>query len=285
MFRFLIILLAFLSIVGLTIWIYPYVAVRTSSLLIMNVEESYDMPKEFRITPLGASASSQFSGEGLKKLLTTLDKPQVIIVDLREESHGFLNGNAVSWYSFHNWINLGEDRDSVIQDEKQRINDLAKNAFKFVFKHKQYPFPVLVRSVQTEEELAYSLNADYYRLPISDHVKPSDKTVDEFVEFIKHLPKESWLHFHCSAGKGRTSTMLTMLDMMQRPHEFSFDQFINRQVLFGGINLLEANPEKDWKLSYLRARAHYLEVFLRYCKEQSPSFEQPWSVWKRIHEN
>src|SRR5262249_44991497 len=97
-------------------------------------------------------------------------------------------------------------------------------------------------------------------------------------------PEDTWLHFHCSAGKGRTSTMLTMLDMLQRPHAFTFDQFINRQVLFGGINLLETNPDKEWKHSSLRARSHFLEVFHRYCQEQAPTFKQSWSAWKRAHE-
>ena len=30
--------------------------------------------------------------------------------------------------------------------------------------------------------------------------------VDYFMEFIKNKPKDSWLHFHCKEGIGRTST-------------------------------------------------------------------------------
>ena len=32
----------------------------------------------------------------------------MLIVDLRQESHGFLNGNAISWYGTRNAANEGK---------------------------------------------------------------------------------------------------------------------------------------------------------------------------------
>lgn len=280
MLRPFIFLLAALCILVLIAWIYPYIAVRTSSILILNAANKQELPIGFRITPLNASASPQFSEGGLRKILEKLNRDNVIVVDLREEPHGYLNGNAVSWLSYHNWANQGKGKVSIVENENERIHKLSSDFFTIVFKDKQYPIPYFISSMKTEEELAHDLNVGYYRLPITDHVKPSDKTVDEFIVFIKNLPEKSWLHFHCSAGKGRASTMLTMLDMMHRANELTFNDFINRQVEFGGINLLTLTPGKDWKYGYLRARAAFLEQFHHYCQEEAPQFKKSWSGWK-----
>jgi hypothetical protein len=75
--------------------------------------------------------------------------------------------------------------------------------------------------------------------------------------------------------------MLTMLDMVQKPNEYTFSEFIARQVELGGIDLLSfSRPGMDWKYSYLRARAAFLEQFHRYCQEQAPNFQHSWSSWK-----
>lgn len=43
----------------------------------------------------------------------------------------------------------------------------------------------------------------------------SPENIDEFIKLYKSLPKDAWLHFHCEAGKGRTTTFLAMYDMMK----------------------------------------------------------------------
>jgi protein-tyrosine phosphatase len=278
--KFCIFFIAAICVISFLVWMYPYFATRITSILILNDQNKDKLPKEFRITPLGASASSQFSKGSLQKMLELLQKQNVVIVDLREESHGFLNGSAISWFSHHNWGNQGKNKSSIIRDENEKIHQLSEKFFAFLFIHKTYPIPYRIKSAMTERELTSALKIDYYRLPITDHLKPLDTIVDEFVSFIKCLPKESWLHFHCSAGKGRSSTVLTMLDMMRHPKQISFEEFIIRQINFGGINLLGLSPGKDWKHGYVRERATFLHHFLRYCQEQSPSFVQSWSAWK-----
>lgn len=282
MFKFSIFFISTICLVLLILWAYPYFATRISTILILNSKNNESLPGEFRIiTPLGASASSQFTRGGLQKILETLQKQNIIIVDLREEPHGFLNGNAISWFSDRNWGNQGESKPSIIRDENEKIHGLSEKIFTFVFIHKTYPVPFWVESAMTEQELTRAFNTEYYRLPITDHIKPSDETVDEFVNFIKKLPKENWLHFHCSAGKGRTSTVLTMLDMMHYSKEISFSEFISRQIEFGGINLLGLSPEKEWKHNYFQDRSNFLQQFHFYCQEQAPDFLQPWSIWKK----
>ena len=65
-----------------------------------DMDDSY-VPTREGLERLHASGSGEFSASGLHSLLEALaEKTQmpICIVDLREESHGFFDGIAVSWY-------------------------------------------------------------------------------------------------------------------------------------------------------------------------------------------
>lgn len=48
----------------------------------------------------------------------------IIIVDLRQESHGFINGVAISWVDNHNKANKGLTKEAVLSDENTRLTRL-----------------------------------------------------------------------------------------------------------------------------------------------------------------
>ena len=79
---------------------------------------------------LTISGSAQFSENQLKALLSHIPAPfPIYIIDLRQESHGFLNGNAVSWYIPRNWINIGKKLDEIEYAENQKLQNLLSNRF------------------------------------------------------------------------------------------------------------------------------------------------------------
>src|SRR5258708_7019779 len=99
-------------------------------LLILNMDNQKVLPRNFRMTrmsdelynatqqgslstvglfELNASASGQFSQQGLEKILELIPSNHILLLDLREESHGFINGIAVSWYSEKDWGNRGKN--------------------------------------------------------------------------------------------------------------------------------------------------------------------------------
>lgn len=43
-------------------------------------------------------------------------------VDLRQESHGYLDGIPVSWYGERDWANLGKSRHEALSDERHRLH-------------------------------------------------------------------------------------------------------------------------------------------------------------------
>ena len=195
------------------------------SMLLLNMEDSFVLPEKFRMAPrqmtsdtqadplildgftgMQASGSDQFSAESLKKILSTIPSEKVLIIDLREESHGFINGMAVGWYGCnYNWENKDKPLNEIEEDESQRLANLLKKGSADIYLDKtfQYTTTVSVEEVFTEKSLAYSLGAEYARIPVSDHAKPSDLSVEMFVEIIKAHTKDTWYHIHCSGGKGK----------------------------------------------------------------------------------
>ncbi len=264
---------------------------KNTPLLLLNMDNQSTLPMKFRTTldpflgpdqglsAVRSSGSSQFSQNSLLAFLEVLPKEHVILVDLREESHGFINGMAVSWWVDHNWGNAGKNFDEIQIDEEQKIKAVSDQ---YVTMHrKDFTYSVDAQVVQTftEEELAHALGIKYFRIPVTDHLRPTDQNVDRFIDFVKSLSKDSWLHFHCSAGKGRTTTFMALYDMMYNAYDVSLEDILDRQKLLGGINVSSPNVEAThWKYGYALERSEFLKKFYDYCK-QHPHFDISWSEW------
>lgn len=271
------IVLSFFTIFSLTS--YSLLAESGDLKIILNMWNESVYPNNFRQCPdLNASASAQYSEKSLKKMLEKLPSDQVMLVDLRQESHGFFGGMAVSWWTDHNWANLGKTNEEAEADELEKLSNAYQQSLVFVYHARKVPFPVYVRRILTERELATSLGVGYTRFAIPDHQKPTDRDVDAFIVLLKTLPEGTWLHFHCSAGIGRATVFLTMLDMMRNAESKSCQEIMDRQIALGGRNLLKTEKPDHWKFEHAYERSEFIQKFHNYCRE-NPSFEQPWSVW------
>lgn len=264
--------------------------------IIHNAANVNALPKQFRISTsttsqpligvsdaglstLNASASGQFSVKGLEELLKFIPANRILIIDLREESHGFINGDAISWYGYHNWDNRGKSLSGIEADELEKLADLSGSGLAKIQSKasSEVLFEMQVLNVDTEQNVVSSQGAEYLRLPTTDHLRPEDQTVEQFLLLVKNLPAETWLHFHCAAGKGRASTFFVMYDMIRNAKNVSFDDIIKRQGMIGGKDLSE--PEEDeWKKSYMAERLIFLQNFYKFCLEENPE-QKSWSQW------
>ncbi|MBP2643401.1 MAG: hypothetical protein H6Q67_1288 [Firmicutes bacterium] len=248
------------------------------------------LPSRKGLEELRMSGSAQFSELEFKELLKVLaGKGPVVVVDLRQESHGLINGHGVSWYAKRNWGNYGKPSAQSIQEEKNLLHS-AKNqsitAVKLGDKHEQDQTVTLeVTSALTEEEFVKAHHAGYLRLTATDHIAPNDESVDEFLRFYKTMPKNTWLHFHCQAGEGRTTTFMVMYDMLRNAKHESFDAIVKRQYLIGGADLLEVKDSGSWKVSYVKERMAFIRNFYEYVKQNADDLPIPWSEWKKTHPN
>ena len=240
---------------------------------------------------LNASASGQPSEAALstlhEKISEYAPEAKLFVVDLRQESHGFANSLPVSWYIEKNSANAGKNSYEVEADEIERLKNLRGvettfeplgNEDKKLFK----PVTIIPRIVKTEREICEQLGVEYKRFAAADMQFPAPEIVDEFINFVVMLPEKNWLHFHCQAGHGRTTTFLVMYDIMKNP-ELSLEEICRRQYLLGGSNLLLEPEGDDFYAKNARDRAKKIRLFYEFIQgTRAEQIGLPWSEWLEV---
>jgi hypothetical protein len=138
----------------------------------------------------------------------------VKVVDLRQESHGFIKSIAVSWEDKNNKANSGLTRKQVLDDESAKLNSISLEKPISVYYNKE-PETIIPNRVQDEGGLVKSQEMSYIRIPVTDGERPADDMVDFFIQFVTTLQPNTWLHFHCKAGVGRTTMFMVMYGTMK----------------------------------------------------------------------
>jgi hypothetical protein len=261
------------------------------TLLPRNLRISQEPAKENK---LGISGSAQFSEQTLQAALKKMSG-KIWIVDLREESHGFVNGIPVSWFEGANQGNQGKSIGKIQHTESVLLSNLRRQRKIFVNKvldkkdsqiQSTESKVVIVEKVETEAELAKRLQVEYIRIPVLDHHRPSDKEVDRFITFMKSLPPDAWVHFHCLGGKGRTTTFLLMADMLQHAPQIPLEQMIERQKQLLGSAIFDPPSETDpaWKKQARIERTAFVARFYQYAADPNGYKQKTWSEWvKSVH--
>ena len=251
-------------------------------------------PSREGLDKLHISASAEFSRAEWERLWPVLRQKAagpIYVVDLRQESHGYFNGVAVSWCGKRNWGNVGKSPREVLRDEQKRLTEAKGKKVQVEFEPKTQPkenISLEVRDVMTEKELVEQSGARYFRLTDTDHVWPADENIDKFIDFVKKLPDDAWLHFHCRAGKGRTTSYMAMYDMMRNP-QVPCEDIISRQYLLGGAYLafeLQNPQPSQWRAKYYQEKAQMIRMFYQYVQENHQSnFKVKWSKWLKTHKD
>jgi hypothetical protein len=231
------------------------------------------------------SGSAQFSETQFLDLAERLkdQAEEVWIVDCRLESHGLMNGMAVSWCGEENGANIGKTVEEVEAEEASFSSLTGRDITAYTAEkdRPKDPLELTVEKWETERQLVENEDMHYLRLACPDHCWPPGEVIDAFIDFADGLEEEAWLHFHCQAGSGRTGAFMTIYEMMQKP-EASAEEILRHQAETGSGNLLDrAAPEKshEQKERCVLARAVY-----QYIRENSGSgYAVKWSSYLADH--
>lgn len=213
---------------------------------------------------------------------------KIIDLDLREETHGIVNGNPVTLTIKNDWINLGKSSQQIIAEEtawqasllNQKVlhNVLTPTQFKGGDYNAGIDIPV--NSVQSEESIANAEGFTYIRLTISDHMAPKPADVDQFITLVETLPPGVWLHLHCRGGKGRTTTFLAIADMLQNADKVSLEDIIKRQASVAPFEDLSQVDNKNPDLKqYYQQRYDFTKAFYQYALARKHGYHGTWSEW------
>ena len=250
-------------------------------------------PSTAGLSSLLSSGSSEFSASGLDEIKQKLEKHKLLVVDLRQEPHGLINGLSISWFAPENQTNWGKSLSQIVTDEQTRLDAIAREGKATRYSLEKTndgpedsragtrPVETKVNNISSEQKLCESRGVSYIRIPVPDDQAPAAEEVDRFVNLVKGLDKNIWLHFHCAAGHGRTTTFLTMYDMMHNAGSVSCDDIVARQYKLGGIDLYKTNLTPAWKVPFAEKRVLFIKDFYRYCQSQSADgFKRSWADWK-----
>ena len=208
-----------------------------------------------------------------EQLSLSIDTP-LWVIDLRQESHGYLNEDAVSWHGVANAANRGKAAESVERDEQQRLAEAIGTNVQAVpmghydEAHIPYTLAEGVTGFATERHIARKSGLGYVRIAATDMRWPEPQAIDDFVNFYRSLPKEhGWLYFHCQAGQGRTTTFMVLYEILERP-DCTADEAIAHQRALGGADLSSGE------------RYEGICHFAQYVREnRATDFAQRWSDW------
>lgn len=174
---------------------------------------------------LNISGSGQFTPTNLPLLIENINTNLPIVdIDLRQESHGLINDDmAISFANANNSANAGLTLDEVIEKENSDLSSINLNKPLTLYNNKKIITPNLV---QSESTLAYSNNISYIRIPVTDGNLPNEDMVNYFIDIIKSHSEDTWFHFHCKAGVGRTTTFMIMYDIIKNGNNVSLNDII-----------------------------------------------------------
>lgn len=245
------------------------------------------LPSREGLSELNISGSAQFSEKGLHEIKILLGNKKIVVIDLRRESHGFINGLPVSWVLLKGWPN-GNCSSDEIQTNEQELLQQALHAkhlnLAIIVKNEgeKHVFSTIIfpKTMNTEQELCHMEGIDYYRIAVDDHKRPLDNEVDRFIALIKSLPHDYWLHFHCKGGAGRTTTFMALYDMMHNARRVSFEDIIKRQWLIGRTSLdCYIKPCENKYSKEFYERLVFLHQFYAYCQSNTDNYQTTWTSW------
>ena len=273
------------------------------------------LPAQFRKMPttvpnlsgIAASGSADFSALQFQGLLTYIGqaggKFPLVVVDLRQEPHGLLelqeplNGEteiAVGWFAERDWLNVAQGAPSIELHQNHRLDKASKTAGLTVYNVKAKSktedsiaaaaaCPVKpTGTYQTESDFVTKFpSVSYLRLPTTDHCRPRDHEVDQFVALDASFDPTTWLHFHCRAGDGRTTTFMAMHDIIHNAPGDSLQTILARQVSIGGIDLSTMPTDQTiFSYPFSRERVKFIQNFYDYvCAAKPTVFKLTWSDW------
>jgi len=249
-----------------------------------NLDPDY-IPSTEGLDTLNISASEQFSVSQFQTLADDLRRlagdKEIVIVDLRAESHCFLNGIPISWQEMNNWGNMFLTPEEIEADEAERFEALLGQTVEAIglpAGSSGEPAEITVNSVVLEREVVESEGFTYLRIDCTDHTMPTPAEIDAFIDFVRDVDmNNTWFHFHCVGGKGRTGTFMMLYDKMKNP-QVSDKDIMYRHAMMGASYPIYTGTGANAPM--YAEKAELTPLLYKYVEENvGDGFTLSWTEW------
>ncbi len=263
------------------------------SLIILAIGISYVLftdqysQAKFRTMQDNISPHEKVDLRGLKEILAS-GGPIVNFPELKSKlhhvEHKIIVVDAIRQYHGYMDFPLLKEVPTTFFAYERRDPDLRHLFRRLIFTGTIQIRPELV---SPEKKLAEKYGFDYKNIKIDSRILTPDASVDAFVAYFDKLPTDVWVHFHCRLGKGRTSMMLVMADIMRNAPTVALEDIVKRQHLLGSENLFNtvARNGGTYFSSTLKRRKKFIEEFYTFICQRKAGKIQQWSEWHRAQED
>jgi hypothetical protein len=172
----------------------------------------------------------------------------VYVVDLQEKSTDFIKSYPQHWF--------GYDKGSV----KNLWNRYKYYSRRLVLTGKLHHAP---NDFMPAETLVTFQDLNYVSLLQTRKKVPDQAFIDQLISFMKSVPNQTHLHVYCREGKGRTSIVLLMMDILLTQGKIPLAQLIDRHHQVGSEDLLDTTIWENgtYTPEMLQMRKAFIERF------------------------
>lgn len=250
------------AVIGLGFFLF-YEAYFNSNFRTTNDEIGFAQGLDLRgLQELKASGGTSVHFSDLKRKLSHTNDP-IFIIDGINEFHGYIHGIPSTFFAY------------------QKPNPHWKYYIRrWIYTGSIDVHPELVVPEAIE---AQKYGFSYAHLKVGSKFISSDETIDHLVKVLENLPANAWVHFHCHYGKGRTSMMLVMYDIMKNAPLVSLKDIVKRQHLLGSENLFNTDVWKggSYAKKQLEDRKMFITQFYDFICQRKAGGIQDWSTWRQ----
>ena len=195
---------------------------------------------------------------------------KIIIIDGMSEEHGYIGNISTTFFGYdYKGFNL------LFFIRRLIFTNTSK---------------ILSKYTNSEAIIAKNFYFDYKHIQIESKFLTPDKCVDEFVSYIDKVPDNMWIYFHCRHGKGRTSMMLAMYDIMKNAPTVALKDIVKRQHLLGSVNLFDTRywkikGSKAYSSKTLEQRKKFIINFYTFICQRKAGGIKKWSDWHQAQKN
>ncbi len=248
----------------------------------LEVQDSYRQHGKFRTMQDSLTTAEHVDLTGLRELHSAggpalplseikerlgYNPGKLIIVDGRRTRNGYINGIPTTYFNY-----------------SQENPSLKSYLWRLVYTG---TFRPLSDQVISPAEEAKRKGFGYASFEIGSKYKSTDEAVDGFVRFFDPLPKDTSVYFHCHHGKGRTSMMLVMWDIMANAPKVALKDIIKRQYLLGSVDLFDTSTwtRSTYNTKKLEERKEFIQNFYKFICQRKAGGIQEWAKWNALYVN